>query len=176
MFPFLQIILHTILHVLKQHNKEKDRATRSHSPHLAPEKAFLGSPQPTPRAKFLARSSNPHLKNKPKIGPAPRAAKTVGNRPKWSPHWPATSFSKSPQSVRARKVPVRSPHGAKKTRPDPALQDTVIPMDTDIEIPNDWHEIASKIIKTMVFYGFPSTYIFFLMGYMLFPMIYHIMY
>ena len=174
MFPFVEIILHSIIHVLKQHVKDQDsrdgiRPTLS--PHLAHGQAILDSQEPKRTNSLVARSGQ-HLKNRPKI--SPRAAKSIENRPNWSPHWPATS-SGSLRSTRARKVPVRAQRGPKKSQPGPAQRDTVILMDSQIEIPKYWHEIASNVVKTMAIYGLPSTYIFFLMGFFFFPMIYHMM-
>ena len=52
----------------------------------------------------------------------------------------------------------------------------VVPMHGDTELSKNSYERASKVVKNMAIYGLPFTYIFFLIGYMIYPMIYHLMY
>ena len=54
-------------------------------------------------------------------------------------------------------------------------QDKVVPIDSDTQQPMNGYESASKVVKNMAIYGLPFTYIFFLVGYMIYPMIYHVM-
>ena len=55
-------------------------------------------------------------------------------------------------------------------------QNKVVPMNSDITILMNGYERVSKVVKNMAIYGLPITYIFFLVGYMIYPMIYHAIY